>query len=109
VTLLFAFFSGAFVSPVAQDGVEEEEEEELEAEDESVKEGDLSSGQTRTPVLVRLLLAFAGTLVLKHGSFNTGFTGSVTFAVGFSVTVTVTVKVPVGKELECSEKESSTK
>ena len=58
------------------EGLEEEEEEEVELEeDDSVKEGD-PRDQTLTPVLVRLLLALAGTGVLKKVSVKTGFTGT---------------------------------
>lgn len=65
----------------------------------SVKdEGDLS-GQTRTPVLVRLLLGFAGTRVLK---VKPAFPGSG----GFSARLCETV---AGKEREYLEKESSMK
>lgn len=101
--LFFAFFSGGFVSEqhCSKCEEEEEEEEEDEVEDESAKEGDLS-GQTRTPVLVRLLLALAGTGVLKQGVVENEnrVSGSGAFAARFSV------MVPVGN---FSEKESSTK
>lgn len=73
----------------------DEEEEEVEDDDVSVNEGDLS-GQTRTPVRVLLLRAFPGIGVLK---VKPVFPGS---GAAFSVAVT-------GKEIECSEKQSSTK
>ena len=80
----------------------------VELEEESVvKEGD-PSGQTRTPVRVRLLRALAGTGVLKHGwVVGTGLDGS-----GFSGADCLglsEVVVTVGMGAENSEKESSTK
>lgn len=117
--LTFAFFSGGnqplskLTAGQTNTGLEGEESDgehgvavvvvvvELEVdEDNSGKEGD-TTGQTRTPVLVRLLLAFAGTGVLKQG--RTWLPGSASFSPPLSV------ETPVGKETVCSEKDSSTK
>lgn len=82
---------------------DEEEEEELELEDVSVNEGD-PSDQTRPPVRVRLLLALAGTGVLKQGFSGKGAAWSGRFSVlGFSG------MNPAGRDVVNSVKESSTK
>lgn len=94
-----ALFSSQIREGLEGEEEEEEEEEEVKVDDVSVKEGDLS-GQTRTPVRVRLLLALAGTGVLKAKPV---FPGSGGLSERLSVTVTV------GKETEYSAKESSTK
>lgn len=80
------------------EGHEEVDEDELELELVSVKEGD-PSDQTRPPVRVRLLLALAGTGVLKHGLRASG---SGLFS-GF------TAINPAGREALNPENESSTK
>lgn len=64
---------------------DEEEVEDVELEDDSVSEGDLND-QTRPPVLVRLLLALAGTGVLKHGFARSG-SGSGPWFLGFSAKI----------------------
>jgi hypothetical protein len=68
---------------------DEEEDEEVELEEDSVSEGD-PRDQTRPPVLVRLLLALAGTGVLKHGfvsSLGVSGSGSDASFLGFSVKI----------------------
>lgn len=73
----FCFFDGGFSTEPAgscfwvgymSQGLEgeEEEDEEVELEEDSVNEGE-PSDQTRPPVRARLLLALAGTGVLKQG------------------------------------------
>lgn len=84
------------------DGHDEVEDEELELEDDSVNDGD-PSDQTRPPVRVRLLLALAGTGVLKQGLRASG---SGRFSVRF---LGLTAKNPTGREVLKPEKESSTK
>lgn len=79
-----------------------EEEEVVELEDESDKEGD-PRDQTLPQLLVRLLLALAGTGVLKHGLGKAGAFGSDPVSSGFTGTVAA------AKGEEYSEKESSTK
>ena len=64
---------------------EVDEEVVVELEEDSVSEGD-PRDQTRPPVRVRLLLALAGTGVLKHGFSGSG-SGSGTL--GLSVKITV--------------------
>jgi hypothetical protein len=67
---------------------DEEEVEVVELEDDSVSEGD-PKDQTRPPVLVRLLLALAGTGVLKHVLSGWGSGSGATMVLGFSVDIPV--------------------
>ena len=85
---------------------DEEDDDEVELEDDSVNDGELRD-QTRPPVRARLLLALAGTGVLKQG-----FSGSENFCSGtFSVWfLGFSIETPVRcGAVKHSEKESSTK
>ena len=63
-----------------------EKVEVVELDDSSMSEGNLKD-QTRLPVLVHLLLALAGTRVLKQGLSGSGSSSSASVDLGFSVDI----------------------
>lgn len=84
------------------DGLQEEDDD-VGLDEDSVTDGDPTRDQSRPPVLVRLLLALAGTGVLKLLSGFSGLTWLSDRVLGCNGIA------PAGNAAECSEKESSTK